>query len=362
MTLSHSGYGNTLRSATEKAVSFRTQLKGTLSDFLAKEQMHCLTMEEGLLELVVALSNYTEEGRHLYPQVILCEELDEALRMLQCSDPLFVGKGPRDKATMTEALKRCAPLALDGWIVYLQQFGDHIEYGVLRNGYSPTALSIRDTMQNLAGQPGSPRIIIVTQLADKAVELLGTCSGTLRVYFSSTPDDAPSPVNAINDLTISCCSDVPTGQRDQLQSFVKAALATALHYSHGVLIAVMPQGGDLNLVTSDGVILTSPISLSKKVEDYAKNPNDINLASLTAYRNLFMGMLSCDGAVITDSRCMLLGYNLFINTGGSGSKGNVQRGGARRRAYTKLKHLVNKKVIESCFMQSSDGGTEFYTR
>ena len=41
---------------TTKAVSFRAQLKGTLLDFLTKEDMRCPHTEEGLLDLVVALS------------------------------------------------------------------------------------------------------------------------------------------------------------------------------------------------------------------------------------------------------------------------------------------------------------------
>ena len=56
------------------SISFRHQLKGAVSDFLKAEQMHCVHTEEGLLELVVALSSYTEEVTcppKRYPGVML---------------------------------------------------------------------------------------------------------------------------------------------------------------------------------------------------------------------------------------------------------------------------------------------------
>lgn len=104
-----------------KTVSFRTQLKGTLSDFLKKEDMCCPQTEDGLLELVVALSHYTEEGHPLFPQVVLCDNLDTTLSLLQGSDALTIGLGPRDQSTISFALKRCAPLARGGWVIYIQR-------------------------------------------------------------------------------------------------------------------------------------------------------------------------------------------------------------------------------------------------
>jgi hypothetical protein len=197
------------------------------------------------------------------------------------------------------------------------------------------------------------------------VELVGTCSGVLSIYLSATPDDATSPLSAIDDLVTSCCADAPSSRRDQLQSFIRTTLSVALHYSHGALVAVLPQGGNPRDVTSDGVILKLPISLCEKVEEYEAKRSDLSLAALTAYRNLFIGMLSSDGIVIIDSQCRLIGYNLFIKAEDpeeSASPGNGPEGGARHRAYRRLKQLVDKAVIKSCFIQSSDGSSEFYKR
>ena len=346
-----------------KVISFRSQLKGTLSDFLAKEGMQCPQTEDGLLELVVALSNYTEEGHSLFPQVILCEDLETTLRILQCSDPLPIGNGPKNKATMIEALKRCAPLARDVWIVYLQRFEDSIAYGVLRRPYSPIALDIRDTVQALNGEKNSPHLILATQLADKAVELVGTYSGVLNIYLSATPDDAPSPHNSLDSLVDKCCHDITPGNREQVQSFLKSTLSTAMRHSHGTLIVILSLGGDPKDVSTDGVIFSSPIPLANIIEQHETERNDQSHAALMAYGNLLAGMLSSDGIVLIDSACRVIGYNLFVQeTESSDSALRRSEGGARHRAFRKLCRLVDNGVISACFIRSSDGTTKFHGR
>ena len=185
-----------------KTISFRAQLKGEISDFLNHEHLQCVNTEEGLLELVVALSDYTEEGHPLFPQIILCEDLATTLKVLQCSDPLKIGTGTRTKSTMMDALKKCAPLARDGWVVFLLRNKDSFDYGVFRSSCLPTAVDVKTSLQDLVGVAGSPQMVLATQLADKAVELVGTCTGVLDIYFSARPSDAVSPSKTIDDILL----------------------------------------------------------------------------------------------------------------------------------------------------------------
>jgi len=348
---------------TPKVISFRTQLKGTLSDFLAKVGMQCPHTEEGLLELVVALSHYTEEGNSLFPQVILCDDLDTTLRLLQCTDPIKIGCGLRNKKTMIQALKRCAPLARNGWVAYLQRFADRIDYGVFRVPYSPTALDIRDTVKALIGEDNIPPIILAIQLADKAVELLGTNSGILNIYLSATPDDAPSPRDALDRLVATCCTAVSSDKREQVQSFLRSTLSDAMRYCHGTLVAVIAASKEAKDITSDGVIFSSPISIPEIIEQHEQQRNDQSHAALTAYGNLLAGMLNSDGIVVVDTQCRLIGYNLFIRTSVSDACPQDQpEGGARHRAYHILCHSVDQGQLQACFIRSSDGGATFHER
>lgn len=343
-----------------KAISFRTQLKRSLSAFLKREDMSCPRTEEALLDLVVALSHYTEEGHSLFPQVVLCDDMDITLSMLQCSDRLKVGDGPRAQATMAQALKRCAPLTRGGWVIYILRQDKKMEFGVFRSPSSPTALDIRGTVLALAQEAENVHIIVASQLAEKAVELVGGSSGVLHVYFSGIPDDAPSPQGALAFLSEACCKDVPDGEKEQVTSFMRSSLSTAVQQCHGTLIGVQTAGGVPGLFEADGVIFEQRKSMAELVREHELQRTDLTLAALNAYANLLIGMVTSDGMVLLDSRAGLVGYNIFIAPSVGNPEPTNVPGGARRRAYSEVCRLVDVGTLRACFIRSSDGASEYY--
>lgn len=272
-----------------KTISFRTQLKGSISDFLEKEKMQCQHTENGLLELVVALSHYTEEGNFLFPEIIFCDDLDCTLRLLQCSDPIPIGEGDRSQKTILQAIKRCAPLAQENWKIYIYRFEKCFEYGIFRAPYAPTALSIRDTIQALSDEQQDFHIIYASQIAEKSVELIGTCSGSLRLYLSAAPDDEPSPRNALDLLAKVICCDVAPTLKEQTESYIKTILTNALQQSHGTIIGVVGREQLINRISIDGVTLSSKIDLSDLVDTYEKQRTDQSLSLLMSHGKLLSG-------------------------------------------------------------------------
>jgi hypothetical protein len=245
----------------------------------------------------------------------------------------------------------------------MQRFEDHIEYGVFHAPSSPTALDIRDTVQALTEEAANLHIILASQLTDKAVELVGARSGVLHLYLSATPDNAPSPRDALDHLITACCDDVAIDAREQVQSFVRTTLSDAFRHCHGTLVGVLTVGQNPAEVSSDGVILREPISFTTLVKQHEIQRSDQSLAALTSYGHLLAGMLSSDGIVLLDSECKLLGYNLFVRDDEQNTSSPSQVvGGARRRAYMKLRQLIDRGTLQACFICSSDGGTEFYKR
>jgi hypothetical protein len=348
-----------------RSVSFRAQLKGTVSDLLRRENMQCPDTEETLLELVVALSHYTEEGITLFPRVILCEDLETTLGVLQGTDPLSIGFGPRNEKTMMQALKRCAPLSRSGWTVYLLRKQDRFHYGVFRTSSSPTALDIRDTVSSLANENNDLKIILISQLADKAVELIGARSGCVNAYLSATPDDAPSPSDAIDKLSNICISNVNEEVREQLTSFFRKTMASLLmNCTHGTLIAVIPVGSpSIEELAHDGVLLERPVSFVNLVKEYEARRDADTLSALEDYSMLLGGMLATDGILILDTACSVLGYNIFVkDMTDSESLPSTLIGGARRRAYTKLCEMTDRGMLCACFIRSSDGKSDFYQK
>ena len=230
------------RGTRMRAASFRSTLKGVISDFLAREGVRCPDTEDALLELVVALSHYTEEGSQLFPQVLICDNLHEALRLIQGSDAIKLGKGPKGLSTMSKALKLCAPLSKGGWLIYVVRTPTDFEYGVFRGSFSPTALEIGDALASLSEEAQDLTIILASHLTEKAVELTGVRSGRQLIYFSATPEDSPYPRMELNELVAECCTSVPIEMKDPVSSFLKGILTKALRECHGTLIIVLPEG------------------------------------------------------------------------------------------------------------------------
>jgi len=127
-------------------VSFRAQLKGEVADFIERVDMACVETTSAIVDLIVELSHYEEEGTALYPKVLVCDTLSETLALLQGSAPLEIGRGPKNAATAKQALKKCAPLARQGWSIYIERHANEFNYGVFREPELPTALDIRSTL------------------------------------------------------------------------------------------------------------------------------------------------------------------------------------------------------------------------
>lgn len=343
-----------------KNVSFRSQLKGNLSDFLTKEDMCCANTEEGLLALVVSLSHYTEEGITLFPEVILCANLEITLRILQCTSPLFIGSGEVHLTTFSQALKRCAPLAKEGWLIFIERVDNQLKYGVFRSSGAPTAVSIRDTIQAFAEDNANYNIIYISQLARSSVELLGTNAGSLRLYFSATSEEAPSPRADVERLVSACSSSIVSSYKEQFQCYLKEIFCEAFKRCHGVLLAVIKPGSLADPIGKDGVIFSTPIPLLDIVSQHEDVKNGETLAALNAYMSLLIGMLSSDGIVVLDSGGQLLAYRVFLSEPlGEKVKDNEIVGGARKRAFNKLQAMVEQGDLNACFILSSDGTSQF---
>lgn len=351
------------RDVTVRTISFRDLLKSMLSDFLEKEGIRCLDTVDALLSLVVALAHYTEEGKVLFPKVLLCEDLKATLGLIQGVGPIEVGRGPKGAETMSRALKKCAPLSQGGWAIYVLRADDEFNYGVFRVPFSPTALDMDDTLISLSNDSPDFVIILASQLSNNAVELIGVHAGRRVIYFSDKPVDAPSPRIALDELTECCCQGVAAELRSQVVSFLKTTLNEATQECHGTLLVVLPADDDgfFDYLTDRGCLLQSPIDLPELIRDYDRYPSEHNLATLKAYGRLVAGMIATDGIVIVDERCRIRGYNGFVTIeSGQEASSSIPVGNARKRAFERLRALVSQDMLRGCFFRSADGSSIFF--
>ena len=151
-----------------KPISLRQLLVSASVDLLNQEAMECLVTQDGLPELISQLLYYKEEGKALYPEIYIFDDIEIVDKILPNSQFCFIGKGEKSKATMLKALKKCAPLTENGWVIYILRKADEFEFGVFRAGTSILSMSISEALID----DGSDELkaILIHQVAEKLID------------------------------------------------------------------------------------------------------------------------------------------------------------------------------------------------
>lgn len=218
-------------------VTLRDPLKGKVSDLLEDARMTCHETEESLIALAVDLADYREEGTQLYPRVVVCDDLSNTLKLLQGSTPIEIGWGPRGAITARECLKKCAPLASTGWLVWIERHHDQFRFGVFRAPASPTAVDLRSTLADT--DAADVRALLLSQLAPGTVEIVGPgrLDGVLVHLSGERTEVLPSAAQQ-DRLSEWFMKDAGTGHmHDPCVSFARNLFENLLRESHGALIA-----------------------------------------------------------------------------------------------------------------------------
>lgn len=349
----------------ETATLQKTML-GELFTFLEQEGFECQATTKAVVELVVQLSRYQEEGAVLYPRFVICDDLDLLLREACGAEAIKIGDGPRNAATMRLALKKCAPLARESWVAYVRRTENNLfEFGVFREEGIPTAIDLRDSIiSGLISARNSGGVVLVSQVADRVVELVGARTSTLTYHLTGVEPGQPSPLAAIDRLSAAMTRDVTDDKiKERAASFMRSTLSDALRRGHGTLIAIVEVEKTCTEVTQDSVSLkTSALDVADAVRVHVQDASERTLTRIFAYARLIEGMLATDGITVFRTDAVITHYNAFVNDPGaeSGALPRTVVGGARRRAFRVLKKLVDAGSLVAAFFRSADGGSEFY--
>lgn len=329
-------------------ITFRTQLIGGVTEFCSDCGLPLFTKALNLVELIVALARYKEEGVRLNPQVYVSSDIRALTAMLPDGERLRVGTSTPDAKGIKEALKKTAPLATDGWCVYLED-KDQLEYGVFRGSGNPLAVAMDEV---LLVSVAPLTVVKVFSIADECVEIRASNGSYHHVFLDHRKDDTPPPLKYLDSLVDAITKKCSADSREALGSFLKKVLFTAMRESHGCIVAVTNMRQPPAFISGDGTILESPIDFGDLVNQLRKNV--VEPTTLTNKASLLKGMLNSDGIILFDDRGRLLGYNCFVKV--KQDAGVI--GGARRRAFAALQAKIGKG-LSAAFMQSQDGWTEF---
>ena len=145
-------------------ITLRTHLIGSVTDFCVDSGLP-FVQPELLVDLIVRLARYQEEGVRLSPQVYLTDNMDSLVNMLPDGEKLQLGVTTAGITGITEMLKACAPIATGHWRVFGHKRADVMSFGVFRGSGSPVAVGVDDVL--LEGRTDAP-IVKVHQEATNA--------------------------------------------------------------------------------------------------------------------------------------------------------------------------------------------------
>ncbi|HCM0519164.1 TPA: hypothetical protein N2772_000421 [Vibrio parahaemolyticus] len=343
-------------------INLRAKLLDSTEDFCSKTLL-CSSLEsqnQALSELIFSIARYQEEGVQLYPKVYLLSDIELALKMLPGSDAIAIGSDRNFNAAVKSAIKKCSPLAINGWCIYVVATDEVSSYGVFRGDTSPVALPIDDTILT-DDVPFST--VKIHQITNDNVEVIANNGLVLNISLSHAFQDAHESQGHLNKLVseiTSYCSGVPedalaSSQEDhvkprfinslagivgfrsglfgkqvkvpkvvigtegdsvekneQLISYLSYLISDAIKKSHGCLIAVSKNEEIPRALKHDGICLTKPIDFHELVNVCLRHPNEAG--KLTSSGQLVEGMLKSDGIILFSPKAKVLGFNFFVSS------------------------------------------------
>jgi hypothetical protein len=338
------------------AVSLRATINGEVLEFLSNEKLTCDETRKGVVELINQISTYKEEGKSLFPEVYITEKLDLIKPFLINNEFIKIGRGPREQKTILKALKKCAPIALSGWAIYILRLNAHFEYGLFRSGSSILSMPISSSIID-NGNKDYP-IILIHQIADKIVEVKGVMGSSLIINFGIRSNSELSPIDEQQKFIEKIIERVDPKIKERVRIFYSRLFLFVMQNGHGNLCLVLDKGvKTIPNYLQDGIILENRINVSEKITRLiSENSLDSN-AKLNSVFNVICGMMMSDGITIFSNDGSIIGFNIFIKHPENDEELKKVEGGARSRTFYVMKSKLSKKMM-SVYIQSQDGKTQ----
>lgn len=312
-----------------------------------------------LVESIVGLSNYSEEGLNYAPLVFVTSDLPQTLLALGGSDAILIGSELQGALAARAALRSCAPLG-EGrrWAVFLCLGEGRIEYGLFRaegSSLRPTSFELLRRLSNEA-----PPTIGLTQLRSGVVEVRSS-TGLGRYFdFSGSQEETRDPGYVVQEFTAAVTSAAPEDVRPELRAFYYRLSVEILTGNHGSLAAVLAPGNASPAFLLDGNWLQQPVDLTPTIRRENVAATSEGTQALFAYSQLIRRMTMMDGITVFGADGTVRAYGCFLREPAAVFKGNRARGGARRRAYEVLRSHVGDGLSAALY-RSQDGAADCVT-
>lgn len=312
---------------------------------------------EGLVTVVNMISDYHEEGAALNPDILLISK-DSFFQTLPCQHHIELCTEEINAKSFSMAVKMCAPLAENGWNMYLLLLDEsHLQYGIVNVALTQMSVSlfnqVIETPQELAV------CAYIRNIGNKVIELNSISNHcvialNLNSYETKMEEELEKLANVIlKDIT----KDFPI--KEASITYIKDMFIEALNHGHGNLIAVTD---NIEKIKAEehlrgGIFLSDKIDFIKLLFDNIQQKSDQTATTLNAFTQLAISMLNFDGITIFNSNGCVVGYHFIVDNSAVVDKTIV--GGARTRAF---EALTQTNGIIACLMKSQDGNIKYFEK
>lgn len=343
---------------TETVVSLKTESYNAIKNFLYDKEFPVTDLIiDGLVSVVNLISDYHEEGVALFPDVLLITNRSFFSTLASNKHFCLCEEEISDKS-FSMAIKMCAPLALNGWNIYLLLKDEHtLQYGIVNAELTQMSMSLYD--QVTLTSEGSLKYAYFRNIGDKNVEIIGESS---RCKISLNLGGNKVNIDDILDKLISVIlkrKGVDYKIMSETVSYLKGMFINAFDCGHGNLVAVTEDVEQLKKgkQLQNGVYLTERIDFPAMMTDNFNEHSDNTATVLNAMTKLTISMLNFDGITLFDTEGCVVGYHFIVNNQLKEEKAFV--GGSRTRAFNAL---CQTDGIIASFMKSQDGKINFWER
>ncbi len=311
--------------------------------------------QEELVEVLRMLEDCREEGITLYPDILLTTSLEDCLKPMHPVQVVMCGESSERPGRFRNAIKRCASIAVEPWVVVLEITAEKLRYGVASTNVRADAPSFYDTIfECFAGGCDFP-IMFLRRHGSRAI-LLRTLKEQ-RVVSLTLSEELLKADQDVELFARQVAQRSEESSRAQTERVIQRLIQQACREGHGLIASVLDATPANVLVCTaefpDGAWLSPAIDLS------SPPPDDSNAAAalesdskLRARMTLARRMVESDLMTVFSMDGKLLGYNIHIPA----SKNAGTPGGARTRAYSSLKE---HSYFQGIFMCSQDGLTKY---
>jgi len=343
----------------ESQASLRETILSQIGSFLFEEGFQSQQyIKEGIFEIINLISDYQEEGRVLFPEILITNDL--ALLKTIPDFKVKIGEQSITIESFKKIIKYCAPLCTSEWIIYIEVKNGMLKYGV-------TCAELTETTPSLYKQsvgemkldiPGC-NVAYIHNIGKKTVRVKGL-RNSITVSLSLN-DISEISINEIGTLADQICKDVLL-KKEVARNFIEKIISDGFKEGHGNLIGVVKNSPEkienLRNHFQEGIYLPEPIDLLALLLAFETEKSGENSVALRQHAAIVKSMCNNDGIAIFTTDGKLIAYHIIVNKNfiPDEAKKTIS-GGARTQAFFNMKH---SNAFEFGLIKSQDGPIKIF--